>query len=120
MNSEKVYLSKIQDLEERNEKAKKNKKKAEMLINDLRIVYQKRREILEEICFYSKGTDAERNAMYTLENEEIEEYKNNMKWEEGLECCDEIVNETTKEQEVLEEDFIKWKTKQAEASDGKI
>ena len=113
MEEKQLHL-KIEQYEERIKEIKTKDSESNFLINDLQRVYQQQEAILEEILYYSKGTEAEHSARASLEQLEEERREAFQTFEQGKEELSELVNESERARDQAEEDLLWLKKKEQE------
>lgn len=120
---EKQLQMKIEQQEERIREIKEKDSESNFLIRDLQRVYQQQEAILEEILYYSKGTDAEHSARRSLQQLDEERRETFRTFEHGKEELSELVKESERARDQAEEDLLWLKKKEQEEKedkDGKI
>lgn len=91
---------------------KNRREKAQSIIQDALASYKREQAILDEILFYSQGTEAENEARYRLENSYHEEERYKRTFEEGKEELNLMVKEQQKALNETEEAWSEWKISQ--------
>lgn len=90
----------------------KRRENAENLIQDSIASYKREQSILDEILFYSQGTEAENEARYRLEDSYQEEERYKRTFEEGKEELNLLVKDQKKALTETEEAWSEWKIEQ--------
>ncbi|MFC3633019.1 hypothetical protein [Enterococcus rivorum] len=114
---------KIEQQEERIREIKAKDSESNFLIRDLQRVYKQQEAILEEILYYSKGTEAEHSARQLLQQLDEERREAFRTFEHGKEELSELVNESERARDQAEEDLLwlrKKEQEEKEDKDGKI
>lgn len=95
----------------------KRRENAESIIQDSIASYKREQAILDEILFYSAGTEAENEARYQLENSYQEEERYKRAFEDGKEELNLLVKDQQKAMNETEEAWANWKIEQAREKD---
>lgn len=106
------FKDRLSDCESRIHHLKKKKVEADSLMEQLVQSYMREHEILEEVLYYSKGTESQNHAYAQIEEMEYTLNQHKRAFEEGQKGLDDAIQSKTREYRMIEDEWEEVKRKE--------